>query len=135
MIDIESAVFAAVAGVLREKYSNILVAGEYTDTPARFPAVTIVEIDNSVLQRMTTYAPHIENAASVAYEVNVYTNTQAYKTLEVKGIMPTLDAPSAKLGFTRTMCNPISNLQDAKIFRMVARYEGVVDTSYRIYTN
>ena len=71
MIDIESAVFAAVAGVLREKYSNILVAGEYTDTPARFPAVTIVEIDNSVLQRMTTYARHIENAGSVAYEVNV----------------------------------------------------------------
>ena len=135
MIDIESAVFAAVAGVLREKYSNILVAGEYTDTPARFPAVTIVEIDNSVLQRMTTYTPHIENAASVAYEVNVYTNTQGYKKLEAKGIMQTVDGEFAKLGFTRTMCNPISNLQDAKIFRMVARYEGVVDTSYRIYTN
>lgn len=135
MIDIESAVFAAVAGVLREKYSNILVAGEYTDTPARFPAVTIVEIDNSVLQRMTTYAPHIENATSVAYEVNVYTNTQGYKKLEAKDIMQTVDGEFAKLGFTRTMCNPISNLQDAKIFRMVARYEGVVDTSYRIYTN
>lgn len=135
MIDIESAVFAAVAGVLREKHSNILVAGEYTDMPARFPAVTIVEIDNSVLQQMTTYAPHIENATSVAYEVNVYTNTQGYKKLEAKDIMQTVDGEFAKLGFTRTMCNPISNLQDAKIFRMVARYEGVVDTSYRIYTN
>lgn len=135
MIDIESTVFAAVAGVLRETYSGILVAGEYTDTPARFPAVTIVEIDNAVLQRMTTYAPYIENAARVAYEVNVYTNTQGYLKLEARKIMKTLDNEFAKLGFTRMMCNPIANLQDAKIYRMVARYEGVVDTNYMIYTN
>lgn len=135
MIDIETTLFSTIAGVLREKYSNILVAGEYTDTPARFPAVTIVEIDNSVLRRMTTYAPYIENATSVAYEVNVYTNTIGYKKSEAKDIMQTIDDEFAKLGFTRTMCNPISNLQDATIYRLVARYEGVVDTSYRIYTN
>ena len=33
MIDIETTLFSTIAGVLREKYSNILVAGEYTDTP------------------------------------------------------------------------------------------------------
>ena len=135
MIDIETILFSTIAGALREKYSNILVAGEYTDTPARFPAVTIVEIDNSVLQRMTTYAPHMENAASVAYEINVYTNTIGYKKSEAKGIMQTIDDEFAKLGFTRTMCNPISNLQDATIYRMIARYEGIVDKDYTIYTN
>lgn len=135
MIDIETIIFSTIAGVLREKYSNILVAGEYTDTPARFPAVTIVEIDNSVLQRMTTYAPYMENAASVAYEINVYTNTIGYKKSEAKDIMQTIDDEFAKLGFTRTMCNPISNLQDATIYRMIARYEGIADKNYTIYTN
>ena len=33
------------------------------------------------------------------------------------------------------MSNPISNLQDAKIFRIVVRYEGVADKDFRIYTN
>lgn len=135
MIDIETALFSTMAGVLRGKYSNILVAGEYTDTPARFPAVIISEIDNSVLQRMTTYAPYMENAASVAYEVNVYTNTIGYKKSEAKDIMQTVDEEFAKLGFTRTSCNPIANLQDATIYRMVARYQGVVDKFNRIYTN
>lgn len=135
MIDIETAVFSKIASVLRETYEGIFVGGEYTDTPARFPAVTIVENDNSVLQSMTTYAPYIENAVNVAYEINVYTNTIGYKKSEAKDIMQTVDDEFAKLGFTRTMCNPISNLQDATIYRLVARYEGVVDTSYRIYTN
>lgn len=135
MIDIETAVFSKVASVLRETYEGIFVGGEYTDMPARFPAVTIVENDNSVLQSMTTYAPFIENAASVSYEVNVYTNTIGYKKSEAKGIMQTIDREFANMGFTRTMCNPISNLQDATIYRMVARYQGVVDTNYRIYTN
>ena len=135
MIDIENQVFSVVAGTLRNTYNGIFVSGEMTDTPARFPAVTIVESDNSVLQRMSTYAPYIENAASLMYEVNVFTNTIGYKKSEAKDIMESIDQEFSKLGFTRTMCNPVSNLQDATIYRVVARYQGVVDTFHRIYTN
>ena len=135
MIDIESFLFSRIAGVLRASYEGIFVSGEYVDSPAKFPAVTIVESDNSVLQKMRTAAPNLENAVSLMYEVNIYTNTEGFKKSEATDILETVDSEFSKLGFTRTMSNPISNLQDAKIFRIVVRYEGVADKDFRIYTN
>lgn len=147
MIDIENFVFGRVANRLRAKYANadgspaIFVAGEATDIPARFPAVTIVEASNSVVQRMRTVR-NIENAASVMYEVNIYSNLTGYKKSQAKEILQEIDAEFAEMGLARTMANPISNLQDATIYRIVARYEGVVtaevggdDTVYRVYAN
>ena len=135
MIDIESFLFSRIAGVLRTSYEGIFVSGEYVDSPAKFPSVTIVESDNSVLQKMMTIAPNLENAVSLMYEVNVYTNSVGYKKSEAKDIMETIDNEFSKMGFTRTMCNPVSNLQDATIYRIVARYEGIADNNFRIYTN
>ena len=135
LIDIESFLFSQIAGALRSTYDGIFVSGEYVDSPAKFPAVTIVESDNSVLQKMRTAAPNLENAVSLMYEVNVYTNSVGYKKSEAKDIIETIDNEFSKMGFTRTMCNPVSNLQDATIYRIVARYEGVADKDFRIYTN
>ena len=135
MIDIESFLFSQIAGALRSIYEGIFVSSEYVDSPARFPTVTIIESDNSVLQKMRTIAPNLENAVSLMYEVNIYTNTEGFKKSEAKDILETVDSEFSELGFTRTMSNPISNLQDAKIFRIVARYEGVADKDFRIYTN
>lgn len=140
MIDIENDVFAAVAIPLREKYGKdangkykILVSGEYSPSPAYFPAVTIEETDNSVYQRMRT--ANIENAASVLYEVNVYSNKTGYKKAEAQEIMSFIDDIMARLNFTRTMCNPLPNLADATIYRLTARYEAIVDKDLWIYTN
>lgn len=130
MIDPENIIFSTVATALRDKY-DVFVSGEYTDLPAKFPAVTIVQIDNAIVQRMRT--ANIENAVSVAMEVNVYTNTVGYKKSEAKDIMETVDDEFTKLGFARTMCNPVANLQDATIYRMVARYEATVDKDLWVY--
>lgn len=130
MIDPENIIFSTVATALRDKY-DVFVSGEYTDLPAKFPAVTIVQIDNAVVQRMRT--TNIENAVNVAMEVNVYTNTVGYKKSEAKDIMETVDDEFTKLGFARMMCNPVANLQDATIYRMVARYEATVDKDLWVY--
>lgn len=134
MIDVESFLFNQIAGILRFQY-NVYVSGEYVDSPAKFPAVTIVEINNGLYQKMRTAAPNLENAVSLTYEVNVYTNSIGYKKSEAKKILETIDNEFSNMGFTRTMCNPVSNLQDATIYRIVARYEGIADRNFRIYTN
>lgn len=138
MIDIEPDVFAAVAVPLREKYGKdqkgqykIWVSGESTDVPARFPAVTIEEKDNYVYTRAST--TRIENAANVMYEVNVYTNRVGYKKQDAQEIMSLIDETMAEMKFTRTMMQPIDNLSDATIYRMVARYEATVDADFMIY--
>lgn len=131
MIDVESLIFSQVAEALRVAFPRILVSAEYVDTPAKFPAVTIVESDNAVVQRMRT--TNIENAVTLMYEVNVYTNTVGYKKSEAKDIMEAVDGEFSKLGFARTMCNPISNLSDATIYRMVARYTATVGKDFWVY--
>ena len=131
MISIESIVFSQVAEALRVAFPGIFVSGEYVDTPAKFPAVTIVEEDNAVVQRMRT--TNIENAATLMYEVNVYTNTVGYKKSEAKDIVEAVDDEFSKLGFARTMCNPISNLSDATIYRIVARDTASMDRDLLVY--
>ena len=131
MIDAENLIFAQVAGVLRVEFPGIFVSGEFTDLPAKFPAVTIVESDNSIVESMRT--TNIENAVNVMYEVNVYSNTVGYKKSEAKEIMSVIDDEFSKMGFARTMCNPVANLQDATIYRMTARYEAAIDKDLWVY--
>jgi len=107
------------------------VSGEYVDAPEKFQTVTVFQINSSVMQRMRTL--NMENAASVAFEVNAYDNTTGYKKQKVKAIMADIDEIMASLGFARTMCSPTSNLADATIYRMTARYEAAVDTDLLIY--
>ena len=131
MIDIESIVFSTVASALREKCDGIFVSGEFTDLPAKFPAVTIVESDNSIVQRMRT--TNIENAVTVMYEVGICSNTVGYKKSEAKDILEVVDNEFAKMGFARILCNPVANLSDATIYRIVARYQASIDKDLWVY--
>ena len=125
MIDVENKVFDTVSKALKAAHGNTLfVTGEYVPSPPKFPAVSIVEADNYVTQRYRT--AKIENAANVMYEINVYSNKTAGKKSEAKAIASTADEAMANLGFTRTMRNTVPNLNDASIYRIVCRYEGVV---------
>lgn len=129
----ENDVFDTVAKVLRTAYAGIFVTGEYVPTPPKFPAVSIVEADNRVVERMRTL--NIENAVTSMFEVNIYSNKASGKKSEAKAIAATLDAEFAKIGFTRTMKNQVANLNDATIYRIVCRYEAIVDKDLWIYHN
>lgn len=134
MIDLENVIFTELATTLRDKYGeNFFVAGEYVESPASFPAVTIVEADNRVLQSMRTLK--IENAVSVMYEINIYSNKTSGKKSEAKEIADVIDKKFEEIGFTRTMRNQVANLNNASIFRMVCRYEAVIDKDHWIYQN
>lgn len=131
MIDAEFAIYNAVTTELKLIYPDIFATGDLSASPARFPAVSIVEINNSVLSRTRT--DNIENAVSVAYEVNIYSNKTGYNKMEAKEILSVVDSSFQNLGFTRTFCNPVQNLEDRNIYRIVARYEAVIDKDFWIY--
>ena len=133
MIDIESDVFDAVATAIETAHAGVTVASMYTPVPASFPFVSIVEADNRVLARMRT--TNVENAATVMYEANIYTNKPSNKKMEAKEIAATLDEKFAEIGFARTMKNEVPNLYDASIYRIVCRYEAVIDKDFWIYSN
>ena len=137
MIDCETDIFSIVSTALRAEFAGIFVSGEYVPTPPKFPAVSIVEADNRIATRYRT--TEIENGAIVMYEVNVYSNKVSGKKAEAKAVDAVLDNEFRKLGFSRTMKNQVPNMNDATIYRIVCRYEGVIipndDGKYYVYTN
>lgn len=134
MIDIESQVFTTVATALRTEYgaNNIYVAPEYVSQPPRFPAVFIVEQDNTVHMRGRDSAT-IENFADVMYQVDVFSNKNTGKKVQTKEIIALVDDQLAQMGFSRTFLNPVQNMNGATIYRMTARYQAVVGKDKTIY--
>ena len=132
MIDIESELFTAVATVLRTEYPGIYVANDNISKTATFPAVTIVEMDNSVYQPGID-SGEIENFATLMYQVDVYSNKSKGRRAECKAIANLIDAQMAGMGFVRTFRNPTPNMHDSTIYRMTVRYRGVADKNKTIY--
>ncbi len=132
MIDIESSVFNTVATRVREVFPDIYMAGEYVNSPASFPAVSLVEMDNSTRVE-TIDSGFNENHANVMYEVNVYSNKATGKKSECKAIIALIDKEMLAMGFSRSTLTPVPNEYDSTIYRMVGRYRATVSTDHKIF--
>lgn len=121
MIDVEAKVFQKCADAFRAAYPNGYIAPEYVSKPPKFPAVSVVEMDNNVDERAIDNGS-IENAVNVMYQVDVYSNLNTGKKAQTKAIIALIDEVLAQYRFVRTFCNPIQNMNDATIYRMTARY-------------
>lgn len=133
MIDIEADVYDACTKRLRAEHPGINVSAEYAETFTKFPAVTIVEADNRVVESMRTL--NIENAILSMFEINIFSNKVSGKKSEAKAIANTVDEFFSSIGYTRTFREQVPNLRDATIYRIVCRYEATVDKDYWIYHN
>lgn len=134
----ENIVFNSVKDAITAQYPALFtkpeqISSEYVDVPAGFPAVTIVEADNAVYQRMSTL--EIENHALLTYDCNVYSNKSGGRKTEAKAIADALDAAFKSMGFTRRVKQPMPNLRDVRIYRIFLRYEGIVDQDNLVYQN
>ena len=132
MIDIESAVFNRVATRVREVFPGIFMVGEYVHSPSSFPAVSLIETDNST-RIDTVDSGSTENHANVMYEVNVYSNKTAGKKSECKEIITLIDNEMLAMGFTRSTLTPVPNEYDSTIYRMVGRYRATVSENHEIF--
>ena len=121
MIDVESKVFQKCADAFRAAYPNGYITPEYVPQPPKFPAVSVVEMDNNVDERAIDNGS-IENAVNVMYQVDVYSDLNRGKKAQAKAIIALIDEALAQYRFVRTFCNPIQNFNEATIFRMTARY-------------
>ena len=132
MIDIENEVFSTIRQAIRDAHTGVYVTGEYVRTPPSFPCVMIEEQDNYPLRR-TQSSDSSENHVVLMYEVNVYSNKAVGKKTECKAIAKTIDEAFLRMGFSRRMLNPIPNMDNASVYRIVARYQCVVDKKNTIY--
>ena len=132
MIDCENEIFSKVAESVRAAYPSVFISGEYVRTPPKFPFVSLIEMSNTAYDRTQT-SGDLENHASLMYEVNVYSNKTSGKKSECKAIATLIDNELATLGFSRTMLQPIPNMDDATIYRMTGRYTAVISKDKKLY--
>ena len=132
MIDVENEIFSEISTVVRAAYPDIFMTGEYVKSPSSFPCVSLVEISNAVYRNSSTTSVE-ENHAAVTYEVNVYSNKSKGKKAPCREIMNVIDTRLAEIGFTRMMLEPVPNMEDATIYRMLGRYRAVVGEDHTIY--
>lgn len=133
MIDLETEVFGTVATALRNGITGIFVSGEAIAAPSSFPAVTLVEQDNSTYQRSLDSSGS-EKHAVVMYEANAYSNLGSGKKKQTRAIMAIIDDEMQGMGFVRIGSSPaeVPNA-DKTIYRMVARYRATISTDKTIY--
>lgn len=123
MIDIENIVVDKVIERLTNSFENITVSSEETKTPASFPAVLILEKSNTVY--LDSRDENKENHANIMFQADIYDNDVNDKKATCKRISSELDSIMQEMGFTRTMCEPIANLEDATIYRITMRFTAV----------
>lgn len=124
MIDCENEVYTRVATVLREKFPGIDIAGEYVNAPSVFPHVSITQSDNAVISAKMTGSAEF---AQVMFEVNVYSNKTEGRKSQCKSIMNAIDEVMFRMNFKRLALTPVPNMEDATIYRLVARYRVATD--------
>ena len=132
MINLENEIFTIIAKAVRDAYPGAYVVGEYVKSPPKFPYVSIIEGDNTMYEK-TQSSGSLENHASVMYEVNIYSNKASGKKSECKVIAAIIDEQMMALGFARTMLQPIPNMDDVSVYRMVGRYSAIISKEKVIF--
>ena len=127
MIDCENEVYTRIARVLRDKFPGINIAGEYVNAPSSFPHVSITQSDNSVVSEQMTGSAEM---AQVMFEINIYSNKADGRKTECKAIAQVIDDVMFRMNFKRMALTPIPNMEDATIYRIVARYRAMTDGKY-----
>lgn len=121
MIDIENDVFDKIYTKVMAKYPEANITSEFVREVSTFPHISVVEISNTVYRNASELS-RIECMANITYEINVYSNELIEKKQQCKDIIALIDETMASMGFMRTFLNPVQNMEDATIYRMVGRW-------------
>lgn len=130
MIDFEPEIYTRVSDAAKARFPKLSVSSENVRSPTSFPYMTVCELSNTTYPR-TLDSAGVEHHANVMYQVDVYDTSSSRKST-CKAVLNTVDAAFQGVGFVRVMSQPIE-LQNSAIYRITARYSGVISTDGTIY--
>ena len=131
MIDFSNEVFNAVAKDLRSLYSDTQVVGEYVEFPAKFPTVTLDEVQN-VPVYLDTGSDN--KYARIVYRCQVFCNGTG-KRQKARSIDTELDRILMGLGLYAKTYTTTPAIYNSEIYCITATYEGVIGKDGVIYRN
>lgn len=129
MIDKEDELFAVIAKELRKKFNGIYIIGkQLSSEPPRFPAVSIIQENNIVNTRYSTF-DEMENVAHITQYIEIYSNDKEQKEEICKSISLVIDYVLKNHGYYRMLNQPMVNADDT-IARRIMRYKKENETQY-----
>lgn len=132
MIDYNSEVFTSVATAVRDNRADVTVTGEYTRRPSKFPAVTLDEISNVMVDWLED-SSNEEKFAAVTYKIQTFSNKQSGKKAEARKIFATADAEMRRMGFRRVTYTTTPEIYDSTVYEISATYEAIVSWEGHVY--
>ena len=129
MIDIEPEVFTKVKTAILTSYPNADVESVSVNSPSAFPHVSIEMLESSDVDDHSTPTGSDEHDLCT-FEVNIYSNKQGTRKSECKAIAAIVDTVMKSMNFRRIAMTPVPNMNDATIYRLVARYRVETDGTY-----
>lgn len=131
MIDYSNEIFNTAAKNLRSLYSGIKIVGEYVESPAQFPTVTLDEIQNVPV--------HLDSAttnkyARVVYRSQIFCNGEG-KRKRAREIYDSLDQILMSVGLVAKTYSTTPAIYNSEIYCITATHEGVIGKDGVIYRN
>ena len=131
MIDYSNEIFNTAAKNLRSLYSDIKVVGEYVESPAQLPTVTLDEISNVPV--------HLDSAATnkyarVIYRSQIFCNGVG-KRQRAREIYDSLDRILMGVGLVAKTYSTTPAIYNSEIYCITATHEGVIGEDGVIYRN
>lgn len=131
MIDYSNEIFNTAATSLRSLYPGIQVVGEYVESPAQFPTVTLDEIQNLPV--------HLDSAATnkyarVVYRSQIFCNGEG-KRQRARAIYDSLDQILMGVGLFAKTYTTTPAIYNSEIYCITATHEGVIGKDGVIYRN
>jgi len=126
--DIEAKVYDTVSKAAKEAYPTLSTASWYGATPPSFPFAYIVQTEDSDYIPSIT-SNHENEAYSISFEVDVYSNLAAGRKAEAKAISNHIAALMKAMGFRQMLGGRPIDMTDSKnrsLARYFSRYEAKV---------
>jgi hypothetical protein len=129
MLDFSNEIFNTVATSLRSVFTDIQVVGEYVEAPAKFPTVTLDEIQNIP----THLDSAVENKyARVVYRTQVYCNGVG-KRAKAREIFDKVDKTLMGIGLVMKSYTTTPAIYNSEVYCITATHEGVIGADGTIY--
>ena len=137
MIDVESRVFTDLKAYVIAKLPALALTDDnfdssYNPSPAVFPHICIEQYDTYIDSQYESTADK-ETYRAIVFQIDVYSNNTSGKKTESKKIAGVIDDWFYSRNLKCTAMSPTPNLNDATIYRLTSRYEGIADKNGQLY--
>lgn len=130
MIDHANEIFHWLSERITSEHSNADVKGEYVETPAKLPCVSVEETEN-----LPVYLDSATNAkyARIRYRVQIFSNRSGGRRAEARAIYKTVDEWMQEHNLICKSMTTTPTVYHASVYQITATYEAIVDANGTIY--